>query len=153
MYSREEIEIALTRTKLKQDPAFAKFLNSLATINPHIIYRKETSDSIRDLILGTKESTIFVVSGLICLYNELAQARNVGNGINVVNAYKVVYNSPLLNGMIPAYFDIEPDDADSDYTKPNINLNTKFPNGEDKLYELIVLLNIYGERGQNGSHR
>jgi len=133
MYSRAEVTEALTTTGLLEDPAFKIFMGRIATINAHTIYSEEARDMITNMLYdpGTFDATI---SGMIKLYNELL--RNNNGRYPIRGIYAAIYSSPLLQETDNVCFRVS-------VVSEGIPVHTGIKT-ESILFELIVLLNIYG---------
>jgi len=140
MYSRTEVIAALTTTGLLEDPVFKIFMARIAPINAHTIYSEEARDIITNIIYDPE---IFdaTISGMIKFYNELV--RNSNGCYPMCGIYSAIYSSPLLKDTLDVCFRVREVGfgvaVASEGIPAHIGIKT-----ESILFELIVLLNIYG---------
>lgn len=134
MFTRKEIETAMSASKLYEDRTFINFIKEIRTLNTHMLYSNMAADAITTLLYD-KELYDNVVSSLLVLYNELIQNREATNTQEI---YKKFYESDILK-------DTKYVSIGNKVIRETID---KDKSGIDIVMELIILLNIYMQRAE-----
>jgi len=134
MFTRQEVERAMSDAKLYEDRSLVIFIKEIRNLNTHMLYSNMAIDAIKTLLYD-KERYDNVVSSLLVLYNELIQNREATSTQDI---YRNFYVSDILKDT--KYVSIGDQVVRNAISKDKSNT--------DIVMELIILLNIYMQRAE-----